>query len=110
MSVHIEWATAEYVAKDARVFTAEEAAEYGIEGDEVSTFSHVLVLDTGSSSVAIEGTPDEIIAFAAKLHALGMDALNTQNTPAARECPQHGGPWGSDETCYTCTNEDGSSK
>jgi hypothetical protein len=55
----VEWGGAAYMAARVAVLPAAEAEEELLPEDEIAT-SHVLVLDTGGSSVAIEGTLAEL--------------------------------------------------
>lgn len=73
MSTHIETADAAYATKTLEILTPEEYEDFA-PSDFDPTTKHAVVVDTGGDAIVIEGTPEELVAFAERLLSLATDA------------------------------------
>lgn len=65
---------------------------------------YIAVLFDSSGDAIHDGTGD---TPAEALSSLAQSRLVDWQTHRPDYCPRHGGPWGGDETCEECTDEDG---
>lgn len=67
MSNHIEWADASYATNNLAVLNATETVDFLRPEDEPADGQFTLAINTGSSVMAINGTPEQLFDFAKAL-------------------------------------------